>query len=137
MDRGFSLIEALVATSLMAVAGIGLAHLSVVSIRANQIARSSTIATLLASQKIEGLRGLAWTEITPSPPGALFENTTGFFDTPAPDFVRRWSIEPLPPNDTVLIQVSVIRASSQHVRDASRRRPGESRIVDVRTRKAP
>jgi prepilin-type N-terminal cleavage/methylation domain-containing protein len=135
--RGFSLIETLIAMGLMTIAGIGLAHLAVISVRVNQSARTTTIATLLATEKMEALRALAWPELGLSPPGALFENTTGFFDTPHPDFVRRWSIETLSPGNIRVIQVSVTHASTRDVHDSSRRRPDESRMVDVRTRATP
>jgi len=136
MDRGFSLIEVLVAATLMTVAATGLAQLSVVAMRVNDGARSAAVATLLASDKLEQLRGVAWAELGPSPPDALFENTTGYFDAPHPDFIRRWSIESLAPGGAWLLQVSVIRVEAGRVHDSSRRRSGEARLADVRTRKA-
>ena len=60
MDRGFSLIEVLVATAVMTLALIALAQLMVVSIRVNQVARLTTVTTVLASQKIEQLQALTW-----------------------------------------------------------------------------
>ena len=106
MDRGFSLIEVLVATTVMTTAVVALAQLSILSVRVNHGARSTTFATLLASHKIEQLRALTWsvdssgvsvsdtstdttiepelsaggTGLAPSPAGALTHNTSGYCD---------------------------------------------------------
>jgi prepilin-type N-terminal cleavage/methylation domain-containing protein len=106
VDRGFSLIEVLVASTVMTIALIALAQLSVVSIRVNQIARLTTVTTVLSSQKIEQLQALTWafdaagapvsdtatdttvapeqsaggTGLAPSPVDALAEDTNGYCD---------------------------------------------------------
>ena len=159
MNRGFSLIEVLLATTLTTVAAVGLAQLAGMSARVNHVARSSTLASTLASQKMEQLRALAWTldaagnpvsetGLASSPPGALVQDTAGYCDyvdaagrslggPPAPigaEFVRRWSVEPLALNETLLVQVSVTRIGA---RAGNRRASGETRLADVRTRRAP
>jgi len=106
VDRGFSLIEVLVASALMVVALAGLAQLAVASVLAGDGSRAVTLAAVLASQKIEQLRALAWTVdaagapvsdtatdtsrsperpaggtgLAPSPPDALVEDTSGYCD---------------------------------------------------------
>jgi prepilin-type N-terminal cleavage/methylation domain-containing protein len=106
VDRGFSLVEVLVASSLMTLAAIGLAHLSINSIRVNRVARSTTFAIVLASQKMAQLQALTWaadstgalvsdtstdttvapetsgggTGLAASPSGALIANTSGYCD---------------------------------------------------------
>ena len=59
-EAGFSLIETMVATVLLAGALVGTAQLMVISVRANQNAQKSTYAATLAQQKMEQLRGLLW-----------------------------------------------------------------------------
>ena len=59
-DRGFSLVETLVATTIMSVALASLAQLFLISTKANQSARITTNASVLAQQKMEQLRGLTW-----------------------------------------------------------------------------
>jgi prepilin-type N-terminal cleavage/methylation domain-containing protein len=105
-ERGFSLLEVLVATAVFTVAVGGLAELCAIASRANSAARATTTAAMLAAQKMEQLRALTWgfdefamplgdftTDLTvspempntgvglsPSPPGALAQSTAGYCD---------------------------------------------------------
>jgi prepilin-type N-terminal cleavage/methylation domain-containing protein len=183
-QRGFSLVEVLFALVVLSVAVSGLAHLFTVAAYTNARARATTYAAVLAQQKMEQLRGLAYgfepgggavtdveTDITvqpelpaggaglqSSPPGALADNTVGYVDyvdasgaslggaaavpPPGAAYVRRWSVESLPSSaNTMVLQVLVMRARP---RDAADNRIGpngrsaeESRLVSVKTRKAP
>jgi prepilin-type N-terminal cleavage/methylation domain-containing protein len=58
--EGFSLIEVIVALALLAGALVALAELLAVGTRLNALARTTTIASVLAQQKMEQLRSLAW-----------------------------------------------------------------------------
>lgn len=175
MDRGFSLVEVLVAGSLTTIATLALAQLATGSVRVNQIARSTTVATVLAIQKMEQLRALTWAidaaglpqsdtttdttvvperpggaGLSPSPPASLLRNTTGYCDfldamgrglpaavTPPRGtvFVRRWSIEPLPAGDALVIRVSVSPVVTDRS-TGSARRADEVRFLEIKTRKA-
>jgi len=105
-QRGFSLVEVLFALVVLSVAVSGLAHLFTVAAYTNARAHATTYAAVLAQQKMEQLRGLAYgfdpsggavtdvdTDITvqpelpsggaglqPSPPGALAADTVGYVD---------------------------------------------------------
>jgi len=105
-DRGFSLLEVLVATSILAVALAALAQLFVASVKNNSVARNGTYTAILASQKMEQLRALTWgfdtlglptsdtttdtsvspeaaaggTGLAPSPSNTLQTNTDGYVD---------------------------------------------------------
>jgi prepilin-type N-terminal cleavage/methylation domain-containing protein len=165
--RGFSVLETLVATTILAVAVSGLAHLFVLAARANTIAAATTAATLAAQQKMEELRGLTFgfdaagdavtdAGLTASPADALDVDTAGYWDfvdrfgrtvagdPPPPGgavYVRRWSIEPLAddPIGTLVLQVRVVRAGRRPAaRPAAHgRMQDEARLVAVRTRKGP
>lgn len=156
---------------------IGLAQLSVASIRLNHVALQTTMATGLATQKVQVLKTLSWafdpagtavsdtttdttvtpdqpaggTGLTPSPPDALLQNTSGYVDFldefgralgggPAPPtgaaYVRRWSIDPLDLPDTIVLQVSVTALAGGGGGPSVRRRPEEARFVVVKTRKS-
>ena len=147
-ERGFSLIEALIATGILAVSLVSLAGLFGLAIRSNIAARSTTTATVLAQQKLEELRALPWTGLNQSPANALEENTPGVVDyvdqfgeargggadRPADAiYTRRWAIEPLPSApDTLAIQVRVMRTDAH---GAVGRVPEEARLTTARTRK--
>jgi type II secretory pathway pseudopilin PulG len=60
-EAGFSIVEVLVATGLLASALVALAQLFAIATTTNASARSSTITMILAEQKIEQLRALQYT----------------------------------------------------------------------------
>jgi prepilin-type N-terminal cleavage/methylation domain-containing protein len=154
MQRGFSLVEVIVATAVLCTAIIGIAQLSIVSMRMNRAARTTTVATVLARQRMEQLQSARWTELTTSPFAALDRNTAGYCDfldgngrmlaggtspPAAAAFVRRWSIDSLAAGGALLIQVSVGPAGSDAVgRDGvgsmDRRHLEEARIVGIKIR---
>lgn len=110
-QSGFSLAEVLVATGILATALVSLAQLFAMSIQSNNAARDTTYATVLAQQKLEQLRALAWgfdevglpvsdmstntavspeepfggTGLSPSPSNTLLTNVDGWVD-----FVDPW-----------------------------------------------
>ncbi|MEQ1728208.1 MAG: prepilin-type N-terminal cleavage/methylation domain-containing protein [Vicinamibacterales bacterium] len=104
--RGFSLIEVMVAVSLLALGVSAVAQLALASARAQRAASDATLVQVLAGARLEQLRGLAWTSdagivpisdwstdlsLTPaspaggpglgvSPAGALLSNIDGYCD---------------------------------------------------------
>ena len=105
-QAGFSLLEVMVATGLLATALVSLAQLFVISTKSNIGSHNTTYAAVLAEQKLEELRALAWgydtqglplsdtttntsvspetptggTGLSPSPSSSLGSNTPGFVD---------------------------------------------------------
>jgi hypothetical protein len=151
-----SLLESLVACTILTVGVLSLAQLFALAAALNVSSRQTSHAAVLAAQKIEELRTVG-AVLMPSPPSALSENTAGYVDyvdrtgdtvgagsTVPPDgavYIRRWSIDPLAtdPLSTVVIQVFVTphreRPGSS---GAVRHSPGEVRLVTAaRTRRAP
>jgi prepilin-type N-terminal cleavage/methylation domain-containing protein len=165
-ERGFTLLEVLIATTIVSVALVSLAQLFVLSAHANRSAKATTAAALLGLQKMEQLRSLTWSvdvrgspltdpSLAASSSDALRVNTAGFFDfvdivgrslgeAAAPPagamYLRRWSIEPLPtdPGNVLVLQVLVTQRFHRSIDTAAsgRRQPDEARFVCVRTRKA-
>jgi type II secretory pathway pseudopilin PulG len=112
-SAGFSLLETVIASAIVIAALVGLAHLLVVAIAANERARARTVATALAQEKIEELM-TAGGEVAD---GADFIDSEGSSlgggatAPPGAAFVRRWSTQPLPDHPAAaLLQVSVTRA---------------------------
>jgi prepilin-type N-terminal cleavage/methylation domain-containing protein len=101
-DRGFSLIESLIACALLATALLSIGHLSSAAIVLLMDSRSRTEATLLALSKLEELRasgapaaGADRVDTTGQPAGV---GTPRVFD-------RRWSVAPLSPDARILTVV--------------------------------
>ncbi len=128
-DRGFSLLEALVATAIVASAFGVLTHLAVMATRANVSASFTTLAAQLAAGRADELASelavAGGAGVPLSPPGALTSNTAGhsdFFDAggrplgsgasaaAGASIVRRWSVRTLPggPPDARLVYVVVV-----------------------------
>lgn len=101
---GFSLVETIVATSLLAGVLIGAAQLFVIAIRANQGAQKSTFASTLAVQKMEQLRGLAWG----------FESIGNGMSVPISDFTTNLTVSPAT-NDGMGLRPSPDNALSANV----------------------
>src|SRR5919198_5211611 len=59
-EGGFSLIETIIASSVMIAGAVALAQLFIMSTRSNVAAKSTSIAAVLAEQKMEQLRSLEW-----------------------------------------------------------------------------
>jgi len=68
-DGGFSLIEVLVAITILAVGLLALALMQTTAIKGNVLASQSTVATQLAQDQLERFRHTAWADIVSSPAG--------------------------------------------------------------------
>jgi type II secretory pathway pseudopilin PulG len=103
---GFSLVEVMVATLLLATAVVSLAQLFGLATRSNIDSRNATYMVVLAGQKLEELRALTWgfdtqgvpvsdtttdtsvlpettgggSGLSPSPGNTLLQNTAGYVD---------------------------------------------------------
>ena len=137
--RGFTLIETVVATGVLVTALAGLAQLFILSMHLTRQAGASGVALAAAQQKLESLRGLAFsydrggTPITapalaPSLASSLERNIDPQVDwldaagqelgrSATAAFVRRWRIAPLggPAPDAIAMEVCVFRAPAVDV----------------------
>jgi hypothetical protein len=130
---GFALVEVLITAMLVVAVAAGGAHIVAVAIRASHGARVRTTTALLAGEKMEQLRSLAWSQITtadpaismsfsdvtadltrepaddsgpgllPSPAGTLASDTRGYVDYL--DGYGRWvGAGPSPPASAVYVR---------------------------------
>ena len=108
-DRGFALLEALIASTLLVVGVLSLAQIFALAARADITAHRLTVASVLAAQKVEELRSTPWS-VSAEGVDRIAE------------FTRRWSVTPLDidPSATAVIQVSVT--------------PGAVRLITLRAR---
>ena len=128
-QAGFSLLEVTIATGIMAGALVTLGQMFAVSVSNNKAARSLSVSTVLAEQKMEQLRGLTWgfdtlglpvsdtttntaaavetptggTGLAPSPHGTLTANLDGWVDY-VDQFGNIISGGPTPPPKTAFIR---------------------------------
>ena len=156
--RGFSLLEALFATTILAIGVGALSELALLSARAGRDSRLATLASLFAHDKMNELGSDAWSGgggLSPAPPETLDTCTEGYCDyldssgrvlgagslpMPGTVFVRRWSVEPLPANpvNTLVLQVVVSTGSSADATwaDEAHRSLVAAYLMGLRTRKA-
>ena len=137
MERGFSLVETIVATSLLAVALVTLAQFVAAGAQSGAAARTRAATTLMAEQKMEQIRALPWAAIAAAP-----AEVTEYLDAsgnercpgasaPCGDavYVRRWSATPAAFSTAVLIiEVDVRPAGKGH---------GRTTLVTARARMTP
>ena len=137
MQRGFSLVETIVATSLVAVALVTLAQFVGASMQSGAAARARAATTLMAEQKMEQIRALPWAAIAVMPPGitdyldAAGHERCAAASAPCGDavYVRRWSATPAAFSTGVLIiEVDVRLVGKGH---------GSTTLVTARARMTP
>src|SRR5262245_6710989 len=152
-ERGFTLVETMVAISIAAVALTALAQLFVIATEANAGARRVSYASMLATDKIEQLRSLGpdlaeqGADLSVDTPGAcdfLDEHGRSFGTGSSPPagtvYIRRWSVDALPSDpDTLVVQVAVFPRVSRRGAGATApdaRAADGAQIVTVKTRRA-
>ena len=114
---GFSLVEVMVATCVLAVGVVSLVQLSLVAQAANRSAALVTVAAMLAQDKMEQLRGLSWPDLGDGcceyfdVHGAPLQGGAGL--PVATAFVRRWAIASVSafPESARVLHVSVAPAT--------------------------
>jgi prepilin-type N-terminal cleavage/methylation domain-containing protein len=86
--RGFALLEVVIASGVIAVIAAGSSVVVSMAIHASRQSRARTIATALASAKLEQLRSLSWTHVTTTGPAISMSSsdvTTDLSNDPATD----------------------------------------------------
>jgi prepilin-type N-terminal cleavage/methylation domain-containing protein len=86
-ERGFTLIECIIAMLVTVVGLLAALTLIAFAIKSHTMSSDLAIANSLAKAKIEELRN-----VSQVPGGNLTNNTSGYFDQPTSKFIRRWQI---------------------------------------------
>jgi prepilin-type N-terminal cleavage/methylation domain-containing protein len=136
VQRGFSLVEAIIAVSIVVVALVPLAQLAATAVRNGFMARTRTTTTILAEQKMEELRALPWGALGATGKGVDYLDDSGAPICPGATascdgtvYVRKWSAALSTFNNGVwLVQVEVSTVGEIH---------GTARLITARARKTP
>jgi len=113
-ERGFSLLETMLAMLIMLMILLSVAQLFGMSVAVNKAADDITQVTSLASEMIEQLKFRGYDGLTAG--GSLASDATGYYDTPSVDsdsaaeFTRRWQLTDN--GDYMQIDVRVISMSA-------------------------
>jgi prepilin-type N-terminal cleavage/methylation domain-containing protein len=151
--RGFTLIEALIASALIATALVTLSYVVATGVAQTSSSRRSVMALVLAQSKLEELRALPFRfaadgsrvdseELAASPPSTLTEDRDGWvelldrFGDAANDrqpmhYRRRWAVVPFTAFDldTLVLQVCVFYSGG-----AARAATADVCLSSIRTR---
>lgn len=109
-ERGFGLVEALIAMALLSVAALGIGQMVVTGVYVSEAAEDLTNVTALASQRMESLKATHYTNLVAG--GDLANDVAGYSDTLDMDgdgigeVVRRWQVTDL--GDAKQIDVLVL-----------------------------
>jgi len=122
-ERGFTLVEAIVAMVVCTIGLVAMAELLAVTLRLQQLGRNSTSAVRLAQDKVDELTTMHFIDnLSAHCGGSLDENQDDHFDTPMQDngtpddpdddavmkgYTRRWIISAGPDADPNLREVTV------------------------------
>jgi Tfp pilus assembly protein PilV len=143
---GCSLIEVLVAMAIFMVAASGLAQLTTLATGADVQAGRTSLATVIAQQKIEELLSDPGLAHHVSPARTLTSSLDGWFDfvdrrgrptaagassAAGSGYLRRWSVEPLIDGASLVVQVEVteIRNATAAAAVPASRRTDAVRLV--------
>ena len=108
-ERGFTLIEAIVAMMVCTVGLVGMASLMAVTLRMQQLGRNSTSAVRLAQDKVDELSTIPFDAVGSSVcnGGSLTANVANYNDTTETGWTIRWLVQAGPDGDVNLKQVTV------------------------------
>jgi len=94
IDRGFSLIEAMVASVVMLIGLLGLAGLQVTALRSNHLGKRMAQASLLAQDLVQNMQVWQYADARLTPQaGAAPAHTGSYSDTNHADIAKFWDLQ--------------------------------------------
>jgi prepilin-type N-terminal cleavage/methylation domain-containing protein len=91
-ERGFTLIEVLIAMVILTIALVAMAELMAITLRIQMLGRNETASVRLVQSKIDQLVAVNFTNATVAIGGSLSSDVTNYNDTPTAGYKRRWQI---------------------------------------------
>ena len=110
-ERGFTIVEALIAALVLTIGLVALAELLAISVRMHMLGRNTTAATRMAQDKFEQMLKMNFTtnpQIQINAVDTLSANVANYWDTPVPGYTRRWQVSAGPTVRLRLVTVRVI-----------------------------
>ncbi len=89
-QRGFSLVEVLVALFLIGVGVLAAAPMFIYAVQGNAVGADFGSAGALSVERMELLRASNYSALPAG--GSLTTNTTGYFDSSDADYIVRWTV---------------------------------------------
>ncbi len=115
-EKGFTLVEVLVATVVLTIGLVGIAALLAVTTEMHLGAREAARSTRLAQDKFDELMKLDFAEPAVSVGGSLDSNEANYFDEPTTGITVRWLVADGPTNDTRIVTVRVLNEKARKYR---------------------
>lgn len=91
-ERGFTLVETLIAMVILTVGLVSMAELMAITLRMQMMGRNETAAIRLVQSKIDELVAVDFANATVAVGGDLDTDVANYNDDPADGFHRRWEI---------------------------------------------
>jgi len=95
-ERGFTLVEVLVATVILTVGLVAMAELMAITLRMQMLGKNETAAIRLVQSKIDELVAVSFSDAATSASvaigGSLTSDVATYNDAPVSGFKRRWQI---------------------------------------------
>jgi prepilin-type N-terminal cleavage/methylation domain-containing protein len=119
-ERGFTLVEVMICTLILATGMLAIAGLLGVSTQMQIGARESARSMRLAQEKIDQLMKLNFdTAAAVAVGGSLEADTADYFEQPDDGVTIRWLVEAGPVDDTRVLTVRVVNLHAQQHRETN------------------
>lgn len=117
-ERGFTLIEVMICTLILATGMLGIAGLLAVATQMQIGAREAARSMRLAQEKVDQLMKLDFdTSEAVAVGGSLTENSEDHFEEPVSGVTVRWAVAAGPVDDTRVLTVRVVNLRAQQYRE--------------------
>lgn len=136
-ERGFTLVEVLIAMIVLTVALVSLAQLMAITLRMQMLGRNQTAAIRVAQDKIDELMPLNFTNAQLAIGGSLTADDANHFDSTDPLYRVRWTVAagPADPgvaaNSVRILTVRVIPLTSLTAAQGGTRTRADNRTATV------
>ena len=109
-DRGFTLVEVMIALFILVTALLGLVSTTVVVVKANSFSKTMSTATTLAKDKLEALKNSSYTALASGTDYATASSAVQSSSSSSAMYTRTWTVsaDGTPSAGLKTIQVSVV-----------------------------